>query len=112
VIVESRMIDVEMFKSQAMGIWSRISLAQQSLLARIGEIQENCLLVNQVSENLTARERDAKAARVAFQEVMIAMNNRVLAGAPRLPIAEQTRGNILLKDWENNIALGKEQPKR
>ena len=65
-IAESRMIDVEMFKSQAMGIRSRISSAQQSLLTRIGEIQENCLLVNQVSKNLTTRERDAEAAQVAF----------------------------------------------
>jgi hypothetical protein len=106
------MIDVEMFKSQAIGIRSRISSAQQSLLARIGEIRENCLLVNQVSENLTARERDAEAARVAFQEAVIATNNRVSAGAPGLTIPEQTRGNILLKDWEHNIALGKEQAQK
>jgi hypothetical protein len=111
-IAESRMIDVEMFKSKAMGIRSRISSAQQSLLARIGEIRENCLLVNQVSENLTARERDAEAARVAFQEAVIATNNRVSAGAPGLAIPEQTRGNILLKDWEHNIALGKEQAQK
>jgi hypothetical protein len=106
------MIDVEMFKSQAMGIHSRISSAQQSLLARIGEIQEDCLLVNQVSKNLTTRERDAEAARVAFQEAVIATNNRVSAGSPRLSIPEQTRGNILLKDWEHNIALGKEQDQK
>jgi hypothetical protein len=111
-IAESRMIDVEMFKSQAIGIRSRISSAQQSLLARIGEIRENCLLVNQVSENLTAREREAEAARVAFQDAVIAMNNRVSAGAPGLAIPEQTRGNILLKDWEHNIALGKEQAQK
>jgi hypothetical protein len=69
-------------------------------------------LVNQVSENLAARERDAEAARVAFQEVVIATNNRVSAGAPGLAIPEQTRGNILLKDWEHNIALGKEQAQK
>jgi hypothetical protein len=82
------------------------------LLARIGEIRENCLFVNQVFENLTARERDAEAARVAFQEVVIAMNNRVSTGSPRLAIPEKTRGNILLKDWEHNISLGKEQAQK
>jgi hypothetical protein len=82
------------------------------LLARIGEIRENCLLVNQVSENLAAREMDAEAARVSFQEPVIATNNRVSAGAPRLAISEQTRGSILLKDWEHNIALGKEQAQK
>jgi hypothetical protein len=95
-----------------MGIRTRISSTQQSLLARIGEIREDCLLVNQVSENLTARERDAEATRVTFQEAVIATNNRVLAGAPGLSIPEQTRGNILLKDWEHNIALGKEQAQK
>jgi hypothetical protein len=69
-------------------------------------------LVNKVSENLAARERDAEAARVAFQEVVIAMNNRVSAGAAGLAIPKQTRGNILLKDWEHNIALGKEQAQK
>jgi hypothetical protein len=87
-------------------------LAQQSLLAKVGVIQENCLLMNRVSENLTFKERDAEAARVTFQEAVIATNNRVSIGSPRLAIPEQTKGNILLKDWEHNIALGKEQAQK
>jgi hypothetical protein len=82
------------------------------LFAKVGAIRENCLLINQVSENLSARERDAGASRVAFQEAIIAMNNRVSVGTPRFTISEQTRGNILLKDWEHNIALGKEQAQK
>jgi hypothetical protein len=97
------MINIEMFKSQAIEIQSRISSAQQNLLAKMGAIRENYLLVNQVFENLAARERDVGVARVAFQEAVIAMNNRVLASAPRLTISEQTRGNILLKELDHNI---------
>jgi hypothetical protein len=108
-IVESRMINVERFKSQAIEIRSRVSSAQQNLLAKMGVIRENCLLVNQVSENLASRERDAGAARVAFQEAVIATNNRVSIGTHRLTVSEQTRGNILLKEWEHNIAEGKQQ---
>jgi hypothetical protein len=78
----------------------------------VGAIQENYLLVNQVSENLSARERDVGVARVAFQETVIAMNNRVSEGAPRLTISEQTRGNILLKEWEHNITKGKQQAQK
>jgi hypothetical protein len=103
------MIDIEIFKSQASNIRRRIFLAQQNFLAKVGTIWEKCLLINQASENLSARERDAGAAQVAFQEAVIATNNRVSAGTPRFTILEQTRGNILLKDWEHNIALGKEQ---
>jgi hypothetical protein len=82
------------------------------LLAKVGAIREHCLLINQVSENLSVRERDAGAARVAFQEAVIATNNRVSVGTPRFTISEQTRGNILLKEWEHNIAMGKEQAQK
>jgi hypothetical protein len=111
-IAESRVIDVEGFKSRATQIQSKISSAQQSLLAKVGTIREDCLLMHRVSENLTVRERDAGAARVAFQEAVIATNDRVSAGSPRLTLPEQTRGNILLKDWEHNISLGKEQAQK
>jgi hypothetical protein len=108
-IAERREINVSIFKSRASEIQRKLFSAQQNLLARIGEIRENCLLVNQVSKNLTTREREAEVARVAFQDAVIATNNRFLVDIPSLSIPEQTRGNILLKDWELNIALGKEQ---
>jgi hypothetical protein len=75
-------------------------------------IRDNCLLVNQVLENLTAREREAGAARVAFQEDVIATNNSDSGSTPRFTISEQTRGNILLKEWEHSIVEGKLQAKR
>jgi hypothetical protein len=75
-------------------------------------IRDNCLLVNQVLENLSARERETGAARVAFQEAVIATNNRDSGNTPRFTISEQTRGNILLKEWEHSISEGKLQAKR
>jgi hypothetical protein len=65
-ITESIEIDIGIFKSQASEIRNKIFLAQQNLLTRIGEIRENCLLVNQVSKNLIVREREAEVARVIF----------------------------------------------
>jgi len=75
----------------------------------VGVIREDFLLMHRISKNLIVKERNTEAARVAFQEAVIATNNIFLAGSPRLTIAEQTRGNILLKDWEHNITLSKEQ---
>lgn len=40
------------------------------------------------------------------------MNNRSSTGSPGLAIPEQSRDNILLKDWEHNISLGKEQTQK
>jgi hypothetical protein len=84
------MIDIGLFKSQAIEIRSRISSAQQNFLTKVRAIRENCLLVHQVSENLSARERDAGATRVDFQEAVIATNNQVSVGTPRFTIVEQT----------------------
>jgi hypothetical protein len=111
-IAESRVIDVEGFKSRVTQIQSKISSAQQSLLSKVGTIREDCLLMHRVYENLTDRERDAGVARVAFQEAVIATNDRVSAGSLRLTLPEQTRGNILLKDWEHNIAWARNRPKK
>jgi hypothetical protein len=86
-----------MFQSQAMEIRSRVSAAQRNLLAKVEVIRDNCLLVNQVLENLSAREREAGATRVAFQEDVIAKKNRNSGSTPWFTILEQTRGNILLK---------------
>ena len=93
-------------------IQSRVFAAQRNLLAKVEVIQDNCLLVNQVLENLSVREREVGAARVSFQESIIATNNRESGSAPRFSISEQTRGNILLKEWEHNISEGKLQAKR
>jgi phosphopantothenate synthetase len=70
------------------------------------------LLVNQVLENLSDRERETGAARVAFQEALIATNNREAGSTPRFTISEQTRENNLLKEWEHNISEGNLQAKR
>jgi hypothetical protein len=59
-----------------MEIQSRVSVAQRSLLTKIEMIRDNCLLIDQVSENLSVREREDGAARVAFQEAVIATTNR------------------------------------
>jgi hypothetical protein len=111
-VAGSKVIDIEMVKSRAIDIRSRVSSAQHSLLNKIGEFRKDCLLMNQISENLIVKERNAEAARVVFQEAVIATNNRFSAEAPGLSIAEQTRGNILLKNWEHDIASSKEQAQK
>jgi hypothetical protein len=105
---ESRAIDIDIVKVRATDIRSRVSYAQQSLLNKVEEIRENHLLIHQISENLVNKEKSAEDARIAFQEAVVATNNR-FSGPPGLTIAEQTRGNILLKNWEQIIASSKEQ---
>jgi hypothetical protein len=97
---ESQVIDIGIFQSQAIDIRKRLSVAQQGLLAKVETIQSSFQLIDQVLENLSLKERDVGADRVAFQEAIIATTRREERSSSSFPIAEQTRGNILLKEWE------------
>ena len=63
-------------------------------------------------ENLSVREREAGVAQVAFQEDVIATTNRESTNSSEFSISKQTRGNILLKEWECSISEGKLQAKK
>jgi hypothetical protein len=95
-----------------MEIRSRVFVSWRSLLAKVKTIRDNCLLVDQVLENLSMREREAGATQVAFQKAVIATTNRESTNSSKFSISEQTRGNILLKEWECSILEGKLQGKR
>jgi hypothetical protein len=110
-LAESQVIDIGIFQSQAKEIRKRVSTAQQDLLAKVETIQNNCQLIDQVLENISFREKEAGAARVAFQEAVIATTKRETGSSFRFSIPEQTRGNILLKEWERNISEGRQQAK-
>jgi hypothetical protein len=61
-------------------------------------------------ENLSIREREYGTTRV--QEAVIATTNRESEKSSKFSISEQTRGNILLKEWEHSISEGKLQARK
>jgi hypothetical protein len=74
------------------------------LLAKVGTIQNHFQMIDQGLESIYLREKEAGEARVAFQDVVIAKMKIEMVGSSKLSIAEQTRGDILLKVWEQNIS--------
>ena len=72
-------------------------------------IQNHFQLIDRVLENLTLKEKEVGAARVSFQEAIIATTKRETCSSSRFSILEQTRGNILLKEWERDISEGRQQ---
>jgi len=64
--VLGQVINIGIFQSQAIEIQRKVSAAQRSLLAKVKTIRDNCLLIDQVLENLSVREREVGVARVAF----------------------------------------------
>jgi hypothetical protein len=102
-------IDIRIFQSQAIEIKKRLSTVQKGLLAKLETIQISFQLIDQMLENLSLKEREAGVAQVVFNEAIIATTRRETSSSSSFPIAEQTRGNILLKEWERNISEGKQQ---
>jgi chromosome segregation ATPase len=74
--VEIQVIDIRIFKSQVIEIQKRVSVAQQYLLAKVEAIQNHCHPIEQVLEDISLRQREAGAARVAFQEAVIATTKK------------------------------------
>jgi hypothetical protein len=72
-------------------------------LAKVRTIQNHFQTIEKILENISSKEREAGAAWVAFQDVVIATTKIETVNTSKLSIAEQTRGNILLKVWEQNI---------
>jgi hypothetical protein len=108
---KSQVIDIRIFKCQAIEIRKRVSVAHQGLLAKVEAIQNHCRTIDQVLEDISSREREVGVARVAFQEAVIAMKKKEMVSSSRISIPEQTRGNILLKAWERNISESRERAK-
>jgi hypothetical protein len=54
--------------------------------------------------NIYIKEREATATRAKFQEAILIATKDEVAEVPRLSLSEQTRGDIILKTWETNLA--------
>jgi hypothetical protein len=104
-------IDIRIFQSQAIEIQRRVLATQQDLLAKVETIQNLYQIIDRVLKDISLREREVGAARVVFQEVVIAMRKKEVGSSSKLSILEQTIGNILLKAWERNISEGRERAK-
>jgi hypothetical protein len=53
------------------------------------------------------KEREARSARAKFQEAILLVPKDDVSEVPRLSLSEQTRGDIILKAWETNLAESK-----
>jgi hypothetical protein len=54
---ESQVIDIGIFKSQAIEIRKRVLVAQQDLLVKVEAIQNHCQTIDQVLKDISLRER-------------------------------------------------------
>jgi hypothetical protein len=64
-------------------------------------------VVDQSLNNIFLKEREVIATRATFQKAVVSSAREEVAMVSRLSLSEQTRGDIILKTWEANIAESK-----
>jgi hypothetical protein len=88
-------------------VHEKLESTQQKLLTKVEVVQNYYQVVDQSLNNIHLKEREAIAARVTFQEVILLEEKDELARATRLSLSEKTRGDIILKTWEANLVESK-----
>jgi hypothetical protein len=106
-LTENTAVDISSFRAQALEVHEKLGSTQQILLTKIEGIQNYYRLAEHSLNNICIKEKEATAARVTFQEVVLAATKEEVARVTRLSLSEQTRGDIILKTWEANIVESK-----
>jgi hypothetical protein len=104
---ENTIVDISSFRAQFLEIHEKLGSSQQILLTKIEGIQNYYRLVEHSLNNICIKEKEATAARITFQEVVLADRKRGSFRVTRLSLSKKTRGDIILKTWEANIIESK-----
>jgi prephenate dehydratase len=89
-VAENQVVDIKVFRLQSAEIRHKLLAAQQNLLVKVRTIQNHLRVIDQLLENISSREKEAEAARVTFQDVIIATAKIETVNSSKLSIAEQT----------------------
>jgi hypothetical protein len=103
-LTEGTIVEMETFQAQALEVHEKLESSQQDLFTKVEAIQ-NCYQVVDISlKNIYIKEREARSSWAKFQEAILLVPKYDISEVPRLSLSEQTRGDIILKAWETNLA--------
>jgi hypothetical protein len=80
---ENQVIDINIFQSQATKIQQKVEIAQQELLAKVEIIQIHFQTIDQALKDISLREREVGAVRIAFQEAVVATTKEGMVGSAK-----------------------------
>jgi hypothetical protein len=106
-LTENMTVDMVFFQTQALEVRKTLESAQQSLFTKVEVVQNHFWVVDQSLNNIFLKEREAITNLTTFQGVVVSSAKEEVAMASRLSLSEKTRGDIILKTWEDNIAESK-----
>jgi glutamyl-tRNA reductase len=103
-LVEGTTVEMEDFQAHALDVHENLESFRQDIFMKV-EAFQNCYRVVYLSlNNIYIKEREALATRAKFQEAIFLVPRDYVSEVPRLSLSEQTRGDIILKVWETNLA--------
>jgi hypothetical protein len=108
---ESQVVNITIFQAQALEVHQKLEAEQQSLFSKVEIIQNYFRDVSQSLENIAFKEKEATTARAAFQKAVVFSAKEEVPVTPKLTVAEQIRGDIMLKVWEANISESRKMAK-
>jgi hypothetical protein len=74
---------------------------------KVDAIQKYYQVVDLALKDIYIKEREARSARVKFQEAVLLVPKDDVPDVPQLSLFEQIRGDIALKSWETNLVESK-----
>jgi hypothetical protein len=104
-------VNITVFQAQALEVHQKLEVEQQSLFSKIEIIQNHFREVNHSLDNIAFKEKEATTTQANFQKAVVFSAREEVPITPRLTVAEQIRGDIILKAWEANIAESRKMAK-
>jgi hypothetical protein len=111
-LTEGTSVEISSFQTQALEVNEKLEISQQDLFMKVDAIQKCYQAVDLALKDIYIKEREARSARVKFQEVVLLVPKDDVSDVHRLSLSEQIRGDITLKAWETNLAERKDLPER
>jgi len=106
-LVEVTTMDMESFEAQALEVHDKLESAQQNLFTKLEVVQSLYRVADLFLNNIYITEREATTTQATFQEAILIESKGELEKVPRLSLSDKTRGDVILKAWETNLAESK-----
>jgi hypothetical protein len=101
--IANQVIRIDQFKAKAADIYANIQEEQQKIFCNLETIQIYFHESKRSLDEAMLKEMEAKAVRNSFQKILTALQKEEIGKSQKLSIAEQLKGDAMIKVWETNL---------
>jgi CRISPR/Cas system-associated endoribonuclease Cas2 len=101
--IANQVIGIDQFKNKAAEICANIQEEKQKIFCNLETIQSYFHESKRSLDEAVLKEMEAKAVRNSFQKILTALQKEEIGKSQKLSIAEQLKGDEMIKVWETNL---------